>query len=68
MHGDPPERIRAKISDMRARREKLNLPPMQFGVADTPSFAIQKRKPKRNSLALPTSKLPRPDTITINNG
>src|SRR5258708_8394629 len=33
MHGDPPERIRAKISDMRARREKLNLPPMEVGVA-----------------------------------
>jgi dimethylsulfone monooxygenase len=33
MHGDPPERIREKISDMRARRERLNLPPMQFGVA-----------------------------------
>src|SRR5260370_23218604 len=32
-HGDPPERIREKISDMRARREKLDLPPMQFGVA-----------------------------------
>ena len=33
MHGDPPARIREKISEMRARREKLNLPPMQFGVA-----------------------------------
>jgi len=33
MHGDPPERIREKISDMRTRREKLHLPPMQFGVA-----------------------------------
>jgi FMNH2-dependent dimethyl sulfone monooxygenase len=33
MHGDPPRRIREKIADMRARREKLNLPPMQYGVA-----------------------------------
>jgi FMNH2-dependent dimethyl sulfone monooxygenase len=33
MHGDPPARIREKISDMRSRREKLNLPPMQYGVA-----------------------------------
>jgi FMNH2-dependent dimethyl sulfone monooxygenase len=33
MHGDPPERIAGKISDMAARREKKNLPPMQYGVA-----------------------------------
>jgi FMNH2-dependent dimethyl sulfone monooxygenase len=33
MHGDPPRRIREKIADMRARREKLDLPPMQYGVA-----------------------------------
>ena len=33
MHGDPPERIRAKIDDMKARRERFRLPPMQFGVA-----------------------------------
>ena len=33
MHGDPPERIREKIADMRARRERLHLPPMQYGVA-----------------------------------
>lgn len=33
MHGDAPENVRAKIEDMRARREKLNLPPMIFGVA-----------------------------------
>ncbi|MEY2526218.1 MAG: dimethylsulfone monooxygenase [Verrucomicrobiota bacterium] len=33
MHGDPPARIREKIADMRARREKLELPPMQYGVA-----------------------------------
>ncbi len=34
----------------------------------TPSSAIQKKKRKRNSLALPTSKLPRADTIITNNG
>ena len=33
MHGDPPGRIREKIADMRERRERLRLPPMQFGVA-----------------------------------
>jgi FMNH2-dependent dimethyl sulfone monooxygenase len=39
MHGDPPERIAAKIADMRERRERaaqlsgVDLPPMQFGVA-----------------------------------
>ena len=33
MHGDPPGRIAAKIADMRERRERLGLPPMQFGVA-----------------------------------
>ncbi len=33
MHGDTPERVREKISDMRRRREKYGLPPMSFGVA-----------------------------------
>ncbi len=33
MHGDPPDRVREKIADMRLRRERLGLPPMQFGVA-----------------------------------
>lgn len=33
MHGDPPDVIRAKIADMRARREALGLPPMTFGMA-----------------------------------
>src|SRR3982750_786589 len=33
MHGDPPERVREKVRDMSARRERLNLPPMIFGVA-----------------------------------
>lgn len=33
MHGDPPERIEAKVADMRTRRERLGLPPLVFGVA-----------------------------------
>lgn len=33
MHGDPPERIREKIADMSARRERLGLGPMIYGVA-----------------------------------
>ena len=37
MHGDPPERVAPKIADMSARREKLGLGPMQYGVA---AFAI----------------------------
>ncbi len=33
MHGDSPERVGEKIADMRTRRVRLGLPPMQFGVA-----------------------------------
>jgi FMNH2-dependent dimethyl sulfone monooxygenase len=33
MHGDPPERIRDKIADMRRRRDAAGLPPMKYGVA-----------------------------------
>ena len=33
MHGDSPEVIGARISDMKERREKLGLPPMTYGVA-----------------------------------
>ncbi|MBY0457339.1 MAG: LLM class flavin-dependent oxidoreductase, partial [Gemmataceae bacterium] len=33
MHGDPPERIAEKITDMRRRREGFGLGPMVFGVA-----------------------------------
>ncbi len=33
MHGDSPEHVAAKIADMRQRRERLGLGPMQFGVA-----------------------------------
>jgi len=33
MHGDPPERIAPKVADMRARRDALGQPPMQYGMA-----------------------------------
>jgi FMNH2-dependent dimethyl sulfone monooxygenase len=33
MHGDAPARVREKIADMSARRERLGLGPMKFGVA-----------------------------------
>ena len=33
MHGDDPGHVAAKIADMRERRERFDLPPMQFGVA-----------------------------------
>ena len=33
MHGDPPERVREKIADLRERRAKHRLPPLKFGVA-----------------------------------
>jgi FMNH2-dependent dimethyl sulfone monooxygenase len=33
MHGDPPEVVRQKITDLSERRERQGLPPMKFGVA-----------------------------------
>jgi FMNH2-dependent dimethyl sulfone monooxygenase len=33
MHGDTPEIIRGKIADMRERRDREGLPPLQFGMA-----------------------------------
>ncbi len=33
MHGDPPELVGEKIQDLSARRERMGLPPMTFGVA-----------------------------------
>jgi FMNH2-dependent dimethyl sulfone monooxygenase len=33
MHGDPPERIREKVADLRERRARHSLPPLKFGVA-----------------------------------
>src|SRR5919205_1238710 len=41
MHGDEPARVRAKIADMSARRERLGLPPLKFGVA---AYAIVRDK------------------------
>jgi len=56
MHGDPPEVIALRIQDMRARRERLGLPPMKFGVA------------KRRSGALPMSAPQQKGTTTTSNG
>ena len=33
MHGDEPQFVAEKIADMKARREALGLPPMQYGMA-----------------------------------
>jgi FMNH2-dependent dimethyl sulfone monooxygenase len=33
MHGDDPQVIATRIADMKARRERMELPPMKFGVA-----------------------------------
>ncbi|HKI01079.1 MAG TPA: LLM class flavin-dependent oxidoreductase [Thermoanaerobaculia bacterium] len=33
MHGDPAGRIREKVADLSARRERMGLPPMSYGVA-----------------------------------
>ncbi len=33
MHGDPPDRVAAKVADLRVRREKTGQRPMQFGMA-----------------------------------
>jgi dimethylsulfone monooxygenase len=33
MHGDPPDRLRGKVADLAARRERHRLPPMTYGVA-----------------------------------
>src|SRR5262245_10779356 len=41
MHGDPPERVREKIADLRERRAKHKLPPLKFGVA---GYAIVRDK------------------------
>ena len=40
MHGDEPEFIAEKIADMRARRERNGLPPMQYGMADVLTIAL----------------------------
>ncbi len=33
MHGDPPAKIAERIADMRARRQRYDLPPLLFGVS-----------------------------------
>jgi FMNH2-dependent dimethyl sulfone monooxygenase len=33
MHGDSPEHVATKIADMRERRDRFGLPPMQFGLS-----------------------------------
>ena len=33
MHGDPPERVKEKITGLRERRARHHLPPLKFGVA-----------------------------------
>lgn len=33
MHGDPVDRIKARIDDMKVRRDRLGLPPLKFGMA-----------------------------------
>ena len=33
MHGDSPGHVAAKVADMRERRDRFGLPPMQFGLA-----------------------------------
>jgi FMNH2-dependent dimethyl sulfone monooxygenase len=49
MHGDPPDRIRQRVDDLSARRQRLGLPRMQFGMAayaivrDTPEEAKAER-------------------------
>ncbi len=49
MHGDTPEKIGERVTDMRARREKSGLPPLKFGVAaysivrDTDAEAAEER-------------------------
>ncbi len=49
MHGDSPLHVAAKIADMRARRDRLDLPPMQYGVAGyacvrNTDFAVQSER------------------------
>lgn len=47
MHGDPPERIAAKIADMRRRREAAGLPEMEYGVAAYTIVRDSEREAKR---------------------
>jgi FMNH2-dependent dimethyl sulfone monooxygenase len=47
MHGDPPDRIAARIDDMRRRREVLGLAPMPFGMAAYTIVRSDERAAKR---------------------
>ena len=59
MHGGTPEEIAPKIADMRARRETLGLPPMQFCMATymivRESEAAAKKEVERITRATPDS-------------
>jgi FMNH2-dependent dimethyl sulfone monooxygenase len=50
MHGDEPARVGEKIADMSARRERLGLPPMKFGVAAY-TIVREKEEEARRELA-----------------
>jgi FMNH2-dependent dimethyl sulfone monooxygenase len=47
MHGDPPERVAAKIADMSERRARFNKPPLQFGVSGYAIVRETEREAKR---------------------
>ncbi|MGQ0714665.1 MAG: LLM class flavin-dependent oxidoreductase [Gemmatimonadaceae bacterium] len=47
MHGDPPERIAARVADLRARREALTLPPLRFGMAGYAIVRSTEREARR---------------------
>jgi len=49
MHGDSPEHVATKIADMRERRERFDLPPMQFGLAGY-AFTRQTEKEVKQEL------------------
>ncbi|HEU4387817.1 MAG TPA: LLM class flavin-dependent oxidoreductase, partial [Blastocatellia bacterium] len=44
MHGDEPSTVRPKIEDMEARRRRLGLPPMKYGIA---AYAIVRETEKQ---------------------
>ncbi len=68
MHGDPPERMREKVRDMSARRERMGLGPMIFGVAgytvvrDTDAEARTSWSASRTCISRPRA------TTTISSG
>ncbi|MBA3272685.1 MAG: LLM class flavin-dependent oxidoreductase [Chthoniobacterales bacterium] len=47
MHGDPAKRIREKVADMSARRDRKGLPPMTYGVAAFSIVRDTEREAKR---------------------